>query len=582
MKMMIQRKILIMLFIVISVSVISYGFITYLFTYDRFLKDNLYIAEAAMEKAMLTVDEEIAEVDNIAKVFVTTDETISLLSNDDTVTDKHRDFAYLRGMAEGFALLKPNVEQILIANPEKSHYSFGYNNYIPADYDIRLEPWFSSFWNGDELVKTLPPGKNPHSFNYPLMSVIRKIRPLYYSTNIGIIRINFKIDGLYRVIESSIPSESYIYLADGEGNYLYSTLGELKDKNAGELSFSGEGEGEKVSVGGGSYYVIRRESEQSGLRAYLFIPEKYLTRHLPYIFRNMAASALICILLSIGLSMLLSYPFIRSIRNLAEGMNQIERGSLDYRVTVRSNDEIGYLTERFNSMADNLRHLIRVNGEIKTKALREELRVLQGQVTPHFLFNTLESIRMKALANQRDQVSYIIEELGELLRFNLRNRMDFVTLEKELYYIEKFINIYNSRLHRKIFLSLPGKGVTERILIPKFIIQPLIENAVKHGLELKEASRHIMVEIREESDFLWLSVEDDGCGISEPVVEELNRGFRENHQNYGDHIGLMNVNSRIKLLYGEECGLSLSSMEGVGTTVLIKFKSRPVFPYHDN
>lgn len=574
----ISTKLLLSFILLIVLCITLFGIIIYSFTFNALLNKSIQTSRAITSKLSASIDDEIKEIDNISKVFVTTNETIDLLQSKEDMAENHSNYSNLDLYTKIFFILKPNAESTLITDMNGHTYSFGYNNYIPAGYNVKEESWFNDFWNSDELYTIIPPFANPGHFNYQIMAVVRKIRLPYTKKNIGLMKIDFKLDPLIGIINSSLPTSTDINVLDQENRLIYTTFTNSQlsfDNNID--TFTKEQGYFKTIINDDTYYVTYEKSPYSHLTYALYIPQKELLVHLPELIRDMLATAFLCLLVGFFISFIISKPFVNSIKNLAEGMNQIEKGNINYRVQKTTEDEIGYLTTQFNTMAKNIQNLIHINAEIKSKSIIQEMKVLQSQITPHFLFNSLESIRMKALSNKPEAVSYIVEELGELLRFNLRTPNDLIPLKKEFFYIQKYINIHNAGIHQRIQIYFPDLEGYESLLIPKFILQPLIENAINHGLEPKNTERAIIIDLTQDEQTIWLSVEDNGIGISENKVEALNHAFEKNLSDYHQHIGLTNINNRLKLYYGQQSGLSIASFEGQGTTVLLKLvvKQKP-------
>ena len=200
--------------------------------------------------------------------------------------------------------------------------------------------------------------------------------------------------------------------------------------------------------------------------------------------------------------------------------------------------------------------------------------MLANQINPHFLFNTLETIRMKSIASGEKEVATMLKLLASLLRYNLGIKGQPVPLIQELEAIQNYLNIQHMRFEDRVSYDIVTMCDINNIMILPLLIQPLVENSFSHGLEDRVSGGFIYILINtEEIDgkrIMNISVKDNGSGIDEEKLEELNNNLKEKNDDIDStHIGIVNVNSRIKLFYGKEYGLSIKSDFGEGTIVTI-------------
>ena len=290
-----------------------------------------------------------------------------------------------------------------------------------------------------------------------------------------------------------------------------------------------------------------------------------------YVFLAAACLVLLC-----G-SLFFSRKLTRPIRNMMEKMSEVESGNFDIQLPVESRDEIGILSERFNQMSSALKAYINQSYVAAIKQTEAELTALKSQIYPHFLYNTLEIIRMTALENEDVRVSEMIEALSQQIHYLIGPVQDMVSLEKELDIIRKYVYLLNCRIDGKVQLmtEAPGAG---RLFVPKLILQPIVENAYVHGIKPKKGVGSIMVEAavndREDGEkrILEITVMDNGVGMDQAALDQIQEllvgdepGIK-NEYNW-QSIGMKNVHDRIRLLYGEEYGIRVTSTVGVGTMV---------------
>ncbi len=276
---------------------------------------------------------------------------------------------------------------------------------------------------------------------------------------------------------------------------------------------------------------------------------------------------------------LFSTRITRPIKRLVEKTHKVSMGNFDEMVEVSGGDEIAELGQSFNKMVVNLNELINEVYESKIKMQsyeikkREaELNALQNQINPHFLYNSLDAIRMHAVINDNEPLAEMLTSLSSLLRYSISRGREIVTVRDEINHAIHYIDIINMKYERKIQLkiSIPEKLMFCKIL--KLVVQPIVENAFQHGIKGKKQEGVIEISGEEIENRLWLEISDNGEGIGEEKLADLNRllGEIEKEEGNSGSIGLSNVNSRIKLYFGMEYGLEVFSSYGKGSTVRIR------------
>ncbi len=288
-------------------------------------------------------------------------------------------------------------------------------------------------------------------------------------------------------------------------------------------------------------------------------------------------SGFVIITVSLILALIIIIIFSRvlseRIRKLSLEMHNIALGNLNTTITVDGEDEIGQLSKDLSVMVKSINNLIHEVYEVNLQRnnmlmLHREIRykMLVSQVNPHFLFNALEAIRMKAHSIGQDEISEKVKSLGKILRTSLESSRDFIKLEKEIDLVKNYLELQSFRFGNKIRYNLDIKNVPLETRILPFIIQPIVENAVVHGLENKAGDGAVEIKISREGSLLKICIADNGLGIDQEKLSYIRSTLDE--QDYPDgRIGLRNVHQRIQLHYGREYGLALQSERDIGTRV---------------
>ena len=259
----------------------------------------------------------------------------------------------------------------------------------------------------------------------------------------------------------------------------------------------------------------------------------------------------------------LSRTIFKPILDLADLVKDADSSDIITQLDTDREDEIGEMAKQFKAL---LERIAEKNNEtlIKQDLLRiTEIKALQSQINPHFLYNTLDSIKWKAKLNETEDIAFMITELSVILKGSMDTNTIFVSIEEELKFVKSYMNIQSLRyLDRFKFILDIEEGI-EHMVIPKLILQPLVENALVHGIEPLDENGIIQLNIWADQDYLYFSVVDTGVGTNENLNELL---MKVNTKS----IGLHNVQKRIKLYYGNQYGLDIQSKLGEGTNVLIK------------
>lgn len=271
---------------------------------------------------------------------------------------------------------------------------------------------------------------------------------------------------------------------------------------------------------------------------------------------------------------------LKRLALLEKKMLAVQSGNLDIRIPERENggDELDTLSKSFNGMLDRMQQLVDENIQRGLAVKQAELDALQSQINSHFLYNALESIRMLSEVHGDTEVAETVFSLGSLMRYHMKWKTKTVTLSEELDCIDRYIFFMSASNGTEIRLesTLPREVLNAEI--PKLSIQPLVENAIVHGMPADSRRIVITLKCRQEDGLLVLSVTDNGTGIAPERLHEiqcaLNGSGTGNIRSGKNGIGVVNVHQRIQLMYGEACGLRFISCEGLGTSVEVRIPAR--------
>ncbi|MGN1378459.1 MAG: sensor histidine kinase [Dorea sp.] len=312
---------------------------------------------------------------------------------------------------------------------------------------------------------------------------------------------------------------------------------------------------------------IRYHTAFSGFCFWMEIEKQEVLADLKSLRYFLAGILVIAVCAAGILAVLITRTMYQPLKRLTETMEQVSDGDLDQRVEVTTKDEIGVLSEDFNQMLEHIRTLI--DQLVKEEMLKKdaELNALQYQITPHFMYNTLNSIKYAALLKGEAEIGGLLDDFIELLQASINKKGTFVTVAEEVHFVENYLNLQGMRYEEKIQTTYEIRTEAEGCFLPRLILQPLVENAILHGLDLKRGRNHIGIGAYVEDGRLWLTVQDNGRGMTREQITKLLEGSEKKTRGLSG-IGVANVRERLALYYGNAADIHYES-SGEGTTVRI-------------
>lgn len=277
---------------------------------------------------------------------------------------------------------------------------------------------------------------------------------------------------------------------------------------------------------------------------------------------------------------LFSLSITKPVHQLTKSANELAKGRFDQPISVNSNDEISFLAKTFDNMRININKLIleiqqkaQVESELQESKLllqQSQMRHLQSQINPHFLFNTLNTLSKKAYLDGAEETSDLLVSVASLLRYNLKRLDHTVTLQEEAYVLIQYMDIQQARFSDRLQFHVALDEAALVYQVPSLTLQPLIENAVIHGIEPKEDGGQIWFRILEVKERIHIEIEDNGKGMTESTLRELLEGGMTPQEGHSTGIGFANVTKRLQLFYGREDVMEIESGTGKGTKITLK------------
>ncbi len=569
----IRTTILFIFVALISATVLIYMFISVTQNRETVLETSTEYTQQLVNMVNGDIDSYFITMKNIAQLIMNSADVENYLRTEQKSEIQYKN--YEKKTEEQFGILKDTRDDIYnIGIIGENGTCFINNSKVEINpyADFNDTDWYKNAMSGEEVI-TSSHVQNMVRGEYKwVVTLSQGIK----NANTGKIEGILFIDLNYRSISSlcekiSLGSKGYVFILDENGKIIYHPKQQLlysgvqKEEISKILqnktgSFTTE-EGERL-------YTISK----SNTTGWTVVGVAYLKEMMEKSNRTQR----VYILLAIGLigaasivSMFLSNTITRPIRELRASMKKVEDGNLEIQLLNPDySNEIADLIYSFNIMIGRIKQLVQRNMAEQKEKRKSELRALQAQINPHFLYNTLDSIIWMAESSKMSEVILMTSSLAKLLRRSISNQEEFVKVADEIDYVNEYLKIQKMRYHDKLDYVIEIDENISHIPVAKLIVQPLVENAIYHGIKVKEGKGLIRITGVKEEGKTVIKVSDNGAGMDQEALLHL---FEEKKIEDTRKVGVLNVHRRIQLYYGIEYGLQYVSAPMVGTTVSIIF-----------
>jgi len=469
----------------------------------------------------------------------------------------------------------PYVESVQIISKEGKQYSTGNINAL-TDYKLLLEQkWFQEILKANgELVITPYYGKTTlKEKEFDVFTAGRLIKDqqgkmagviLFELSSASLITMDNRLFDIRDQYQSQI--------------LVYNKYDELLFDISPEYGASDQPIIKRPAELDDSILSITDRSSATGINVAVFVPVKNLYKQLEHYKRLSILITLLILVIIIPASIWISYQITKPIQRLIYNMKHVEQGYYRPILGFQHSDELGTLTKHYNQMIVQIKHLIEDVLASKIKQNEARFLALQNQINPHWLNNTLESIRMEAQLNKAPTVAKMIQTLGKLFQIALNKSNRKNQIRHEMEYIDTYIALQNIRFDNRFHLHVELDEQLLDIQIPRIIFQPLIENSIIHGFLRHDRHYHIYINGSIGIDSCTISIRDDGEGMTEEELAFIRTSVhdRSAEEESTHSLGLKNVVERLQLHYGEALAFHIDSSPGVGTNIMISFPVNPI------
>lgn len=482
-------------------------------------------------------------------------------------------------------LSRADISSIMIFGKKKMLLNRSMYTYQKVALDYSKLDWYAkAVAKPQDAIIT---GPNRHSFfdtDDEVISLSREVQSYENGTFRGVILINLNMNKITEICNSfQEKQENFICIINDKGELVYEQQNGRErfafdeKENRQELNTALGKTKEscfRLNYRGEKYLVTRTDMKTTGWTLVSMVPYKSVMAETMAISGVMILAVAITLIVTLLLLNRILTGVVKPLKKLEKYMVQVNPDNMDQRMEILTDDEIGYLSMKFNQMMDRIRNLKEQVIEEQEDKRKYELQALQAQINPHFLYNTLDSIIWMAETNDSNIVA-MTEALAKLFRISLNKGNEEISLERELEHVKNYLIIQSMRYADKFTYEISAEPGVERCRTIKLILQPIVENCIYHGIKKKRGTGKITIRAYRREQNLIIEVSDDGCGMPEEICRKILSDEIESENISGSGIGVKNVNERIQLRFGKKYGLSYSSEEGVGTTVTY------VLPYNE-
>ncbi|GGG00416.1 sensor histidine kinase [Paenibacillus abyssi] len=406
-------------------------------------------------------------------------------------------------------------------------------------------------------------------------SMISVIRPLPGNDRNNLLIVNSDKQVLDLFIgDIELFSGTGIMISDTGGSVFYGkgNLPEASRQPALGKNRSANQPFETVRYGAQKYIAVHKSSDLTGWNVSLIIPHDEIMKD---VVNMMRASVLIMIGITVLVLLLFGLLYVQiftPIRRLMQSMVSVEKGLTFHPVEIRRMDELGFLQQRFNEMVSNEQQMRKTIYEEQLHKKEIELKFLQSQVNPHFLYNTLDSIYWVAEQSGVDEIGDVVLDLSKFFRLSLSRGKDFITIAETVLHLEYYLRIQQFRHTGKFEVVWDVEEQLAQVEVMKLMLQPVVENAIIHGLERAAEACRLTIRIHRQDEWLRCSVEDTGIGMDEQTLKHLLHEIMHDEGPSGTTYGLRNLYQRLHIVYGDDMKFSIRSKPQEGTIVTIRIR----------
>jgi two-component system sensor histidine kinase YesM len=565
----IRFKLLLYFVVIIVVSIVTLSLVGSTLYRQSIEEETNTHTSQMMNQVKNNIQTHLKEMDNLIYYIARDTNVLRFLRGEGGVPT-----AEMLDLTKGYETRHTEISGILLVNAE-GDYSSNRIERVARD-PLTKEQWYIQATSKPEQLQLFshPIGRNIRTEENisadQVLSFVKAVQDPISGKVVGAVLIDMQLDFVRQIIESaSLGKSGFIYLMDAQGGIIYSPVNKIVYRIEGNW-LVGASDSSVHFIQNREYQIMHNTFVDNGWRVVGVFP---LDESLKVVNDLQWLTVLIAIgtlFIAFVASWFFTNSITRPVQKLRSLMKKVEAGELHLRFRSRSNDEIGQLGSSFNRMVEEIENLIQMVYEEQRAKREAELKILQSQIKPHFLYNTLDTIQWMAQERNAPDIAQIVVALTHLFRIGLSKGNEIIPLSEELKHVESYLIIQLARYEDKLTYHIELPDALRSYNVLKLILQPLVENAIYHGIKLKKGSGRIDIHARREEQCLYIQVSDDGVGIPPEKLAELREMLGQSgNRTIETGFGLYNVHERIRLTYGEPYGLTIESGIGEGTIIVV-------------
>ncbi|WP_373212956.1 cache domain-containing protein [Ruminococcus sp. 5_1_39BFAA] len=575
----IQSSIFAAISLLVLCAVIIVTMVSIRYTQSSIYDNAVVYTRTIIHQMNQNIDSYITYMDNIATMISAGEDAMSYLFQDDSV---EKEAGHSKRLVEQFFTIlksRADIKNIgIIRKDGKALFNYGLQVINPY-LDINTQSWFADAVGSGNSVLTSSHVQHVIKGERPWVITLSRFIPDYTDGGgEGVVFIDLNYSAISELCDqNSIGDKGYVFILDQDGNIVYhpqqqQLYNELQTEN---IDLVMNADSETVTWGSGDnakMYTLSR-SEKTGWTVVGCMNMAELTRDSRKAQSIYVVMAVALVIVALFLSSVIARNITMPIQSLRDSMAKVQEGDFSKAdVEVSTQNEIGSLTKSFNVMTYRIQELMEQNVHEQEEKRKSEMKALQAQINPHFLYNTLDSIIWMAEGKKNEEVVLMTASLARLLRQSISNEDEVVSVSQEIEYARSYLTIQKMRYKDKLEFQIDVEPSIGGAQIVKLVLQPIIENAIYHGLKYKESKGLLLVHGYQDGENVVIKIQDNGVGMDAETLAHIFDRHKVNYRSNG--VGVYNVQQRLQLYYGSDYGITYQSEKGKGTTATITFPKK--------
>ena len=579
----IQSNIFMGVSVLVLCAVLVVTIVSVRYTNSAIFENSIVYTQTIIHQLNQNIDSYITYMDNIASVISESGDAHDYLYREDKYSGTGSSGQYKTGprgrLVEQFETIlkgRSDIKNIGILRENGAALFNTGSQFLNPDLNLNTQQWFLNA-KGNYNQYSLTSSHVQHAIRGERSWVITLSRGIRNFSgkgeNDGVVFIDLNYSAISELCDqNSMGSRGYIFILDENGNIVYhpqqqQLYNELQTENI-DLVMNAESDTIRTGRGSDEKIYTMARSDKTGWTIVGCMNTAELLKKSQKAQSIYLVMAVGLVAVALFLSNIIARNITLPIQKLRDSMARVQEGDFHGTdIEVLSENEIGSLTKSFNVMTHRIEELMEQNIHEQEQKRKSEMKALQSQINPHFLYNTLDSIIWMAEGKKNEEVVLMTASLARLLRQSISNEDEVVSIGNEIEYVRSYLTIQKMRYKDKLEFEIDVDPSIKYIKIVKLVLQPIVENAIYHGLKYKESKGLLIVRGYTRGENAFIEIADNGVGMDAETLKHIFERHKVNYHSNG--VGVYNVQKRLQLHYGADYGITYRSEPGIGTTATI-------------